>query len=276
MTNEALKEQFDLKNPYEIAKYIKAVEKTTPVKAFIKGYLRRKDLEGMNYFGDPSACIILGEAAEIGTLIEEKAASISFCKVEYDRRNSAIPLLDLTAVDARIEPGAFIREGVHIGKNAVVMMGAVINIGAEIGDGSMIDMNAVLGARAKVGKNCHIGAGAIGGAFAGMYGADFLCYLTPAEHLGLPNEEDVKMGVRSTKIAADCANMLRRGGKSWERSLAMSKARVARDTEAQIANSLEPEILRAKMEAEAHSDHCAACNDAKCPADVAAEFFGIN
>ncbi|SEA06539.1 2,3,4,5-tetrahydropyridine-2,6-dicarboxylate N-acetyltransferase [Eubacterium aggregans] len=161
MTNEALKEQFDLKNPYEIAKYIKAVEKTTPVKAFIKGYLRRKDLEGMNYFGDPSACIILGEAAEIGTLIEEKAASISFCKVEYDRRNSAIPLLDLTAVDARIEPGAFIREGVHIGKNAVVMMGAVINIGAEIGDGSMIDMNAVLGARAKVGKNCHIGAGAV-------------------------------------------------------------------------------------------------------------------
>ena len=115
----------------------------------------------MNYFGDPSACIILGEAAEIGTLIEEKAASISFCKVEYDRRNSAIPLLDLTEVDARIEPGAFIREGVHIGKNDVVMMGAVINIGAEIGDGSMIDMNAVLGARAKVGRNCHVGAGAV-------------------------------------------------------------------------------------------------------------------
>lgn len=118
--------------------------------------------------------------------------------------------------------------------------------------------------------------GAIGGAFAGMYGADFLCYLTPAEHLGLPNEEDVKMGVRSTKIAADCANMLRRGGKSWERSLAMSKARVARDTEAQITNSLEPEIVREKMAAQPHSEHCAACNDAKCPADVAAEFFGIN
>lgn len=117
--------------------------------------------------------------------------------------------------------------------------------------------------------------GAIGGAFAGMHGADFLCYLTPAEHLGLPNEEDVKMGVRSTKIAADCANMLRRGGPAWNRSLAMSKARVARDTEAQIKNSLEPEILRAKMEKQPHTGHCAACSTGKCPADVAAEYFGI-
>ena len=40
--------------------------------------------------------------------------------------------------------------------------------------------------------------GAIGGAFAGMHGADFLCYLTPAEHLGLPTEEDVRIGVRTT------------------------------------------------------------------------------
>ena len=66
--------------------------------------------------------------------------------------------------------------------------------------------------------------GAIGGAFAGMHGADFLCYLTPAEHLGLPNEDDVRMGVRTTKIAADAANVLKRGGNAWNRSLAMSKA----------------------------------------------------
>jgi ThiC-like protein 1 len=121
----------------------------------------------------------------------------------------------------------------------------------------------------------HI-TGAIGGAFAGMYGADFLCYLTPAEHLGLPNEEDVRMGVRSTKIAADCANMLRRKGRSWDRSLAMSRARVARDTEAQIMSSLEPEIVRTKMAQAPHSGHCAACQKGKCPADVAAEFFGLS
>ena len=81
--------------------------------------------------------------------------------MEYDRRNSAVPMLDVTDIEARIEPGAFIRDRVKIGKNAVVMMGAVINIGAEIGEGSMVDMNAVLGARATVGKNVHVGAGSV-------------------------------------------------------------------------------------------------------------------
>ena len=117
--------------------------------------------------------------------------------------------------------------------------------------------------------------GAIGGAFAGMHGADFLCYLTPAEHLGLPNEDDVRMGVRTTKIAADAANVLKRGGNAWNRSLAMSKARVARDEKAQVANALDPEYLESKLKAEPESHGCAACGKSKCPADVAAEFFGI-
>lgn len=64
-------------------------------------------------------------------------------------------------IDARIEPGAIIRDKVSIDKNAVIMMGAVINIGAEIGEGSMIDMNAVVGARGKIGKRTHVGAGAV-------------------------------------------------------------------------------------------------------------------
>ena len=64
-------------------------------------------------------------------------------------------------IKARIEPGAFIRDKVEIGDNAVIMMGAIINIGAVIGEGSMIDMGAVLGGRATVGKNCHIGAGTV-------------------------------------------------------------------------------------------------------------------
>ena len=117
--------------------------------------------------------------------------------------------------------------------------------------------------------------GAIGGAFAGMHGADFLCYLTPAEHLGLPNEDDVRMGVRTTKIAADAANVLKRGGNAWNRSLAMSKARVARDEKAQIANALDPEYLESKLKSEPESHGCAACGKSKCPADIAAEFFGI-
>ena len=70
-------------------------------------------------------------------------------------------MLDLLSIDARIEPGAIIRDRVSIGKYAVIMMGAVINIGAKIGEGSMIDMGAVLGGRAEVGKHCHVGAGAV-------------------------------------------------------------------------------------------------------------------
>ncbi len=54
----------------------------------------------------------------------------------------------------------------------------------------------------------HI-TGAIGGALAGMYGADFLCYVTPSEHLGLPSREDVKKGVIATKIAAHAADLVR-------------------------------------------------------------------
>ena len=53
-------------------------------------------------------------------------------------------MLDKRAINARIEPGAIIRDQVEIGDNAVIMMGAVINIGAEIGAGTMIDMGAIL------------------------------------------------------------------------------------------------------------------------------------
>ena len=81
--------------------------------------------------------------------------------VESDRRNSGVPLLDLKGVNARIEPGALIREKVKIGDNAVIMMGAIVNIGAVIGEGTMIDMGAVLGGRAIVGARCHVGAGAV-------------------------------------------------------------------------------------------------------------------
>ncbi len=70
-------------------------------------------------------------------------------------------MLDLKEINARIEPGAIIRDQVSIGNNAVVMMGAVINIGAEIGDDTMIDMGTILGGRAIVGKHCHIGAGTV-------------------------------------------------------------------------------------------------------------------
>ena len=115
--------------------------------------------------------------------------------------------------------------------------------------------------------------GAIGGAFAGMHGADFLCYLTQAEHLGLPTEEDVRIGVRTTKIAAQAANVLKHGT-AWDRDLAMAKARVARNDEEQIRLAINQANLTAAF-AKSPSHGCAVCRDTRCPADVAAEFFGL-
>ena len=71
-------------------------------------------------------------------------------------------MLDLKPINARIEPGAIIREQVEIGDNAVIMMGAIHeHRRRSVGAGTMIDMGAVLGGRATVGKNCHVGAGAV-------------------------------------------------------------------------------------------------------------------
>ena len=94
-------------------------------------------------------------------LLERFGDRVSASEVEVLARNSAVPLTDLTQYEARIEPGAVIRDRVAIGRGAVVMMGAVVNIGAVIGEGTMLDMNCVVGGRARIGARCHIGAGAV-------------------------------------------------------------------------------------------------------------------
>ncbi len=161
MTKEMNTNTYDLTNPYEIAKFIKNAKKSTPVKAYVKGSLDSIEDESIRIFGSENFWILFGEGADVANFLEKNSSIIEDIVLENDRRNSAIPLLDLKNIEARIEPGAFIRDRVKIGKNAVIMMGAVINIGAEIGEGSMIDMNAVLGARATVGKNVHVGAGSV-------------------------------------------------------------------------------------------------------------------
>ena len=98
-------------------------------------------------------------------------------------------MLNITKLDARIEPGAIIRSGVKIGKKAVILMGAVINAGSEVGEGSMIDMNAVLGARAIIGKHVHIGAGAV---IAGV--------LEPPSANPVVIEDDVLVGANSVVL----------------------------------------------------------------------------
>jgi phosphomethylpyrimidine synthase len=82
---------------------------------------------------------------------------------------------------------------------------------------------------------------AIGGAVAAMSGADFLCYVTPAEHLKLPDDEDVRIGVVSARIAAHAADIVKRGDVAKERDLEMSLYRSRRDWKNQIRTAIDPE-----------------------------------
>ena len=144
----------------EIIAYIGAAEKKTPVKVYVNER-EPVDYGSAQVFGEGRSKTVFGDWRDLGPILEAHADKIADLVVENDRRNSAIPLLDMKNINARIEPGAIIREQVTIGDSAVIMMGAVINIGAVIGPGTMIDMGAILGGRATVGKNCHIGAGAV-------------------------------------------------------------------------------------------------------------------
>ncbi len=143
----------------EIIQYIKNAKKKTPVKIYIKEK-QPIPFENCQIFGNESR-VIFGDWEDLKDIIEAHKADIEDMVIENDCRNSAIPLLDMKAINARIEPGAVIREQVEIGDRAVIMMGSIINIGAVIGEGTMIDMGAILGGRATVGKNCHIGAGTV-------------------------------------------------------------------------------------------------------------------
>lgn len=106
----------------------------------------------------------------------------------------------------------------------------------------------------------HI-VGAIGGALAAMAGADFLCYLTPAEHLALPTLEDVKEGLIASKIAAHAVDITR--GKSIERDLAMDRARGKLDWKEQFKLCFDYEKARAYREKRGPSveEVCSMCGE---------------
>ncbi len=146
---------------YEIINFIATSTKKTPAKVFLSGSLKGLDFGKMEFFGCDSFGILFCEAGEFESFYSANKDKITKFKIENDRRNSAVPLLDYKNVNARIEPGAVIRDMVEIGNNAVIMMGAVVNIGAVIGERTMIDMNTVIGGRAIIGKDCHIGAGTV-------------------------------------------------------------------------------------------------------------------
>jgi phosphomethylpyrimidine synthase len=106
----------------------------------------------------------------------------------------------------------------------------------------------------------HI-VGAIGGAIAGYAGADFLCYVTPSEHLSLPTVEDVKEGVIAARIAAHSADLAR--GFGWEKDIQMAKARRDLDWEEMFKLVIDPEKAKGyrDLRKPTHEEFCSMCGD---------------
>jgi phosphomethylpyrimidine synthase len=111
---------------------------------------------------------------------------------------------------------------------------------------------------------------AIGAAMIGWYGADMLCYVTPKEHLGLPNAEDVRQGVIAYKIAAHAADIARGRKGATDRDDALSRARYAFDWREQFRLSLDPERAREYHDESLPADYfksaefCAMCGPKFC------------
>jgi len=118
---------------------------------------------------------------------------------------------------------------------------------------------------------------AIGAAMVGWYGASMLCYVTPKEHLGLPNREDVRAGIIAHKIAAHAADIARRRPGARDRDDEMSRARFAFDWNRQFELALDPEAARSMHDEtlpdegfkEAH--YCSMCGPKFCSMNLSAQ-----
>ncbi|OQX52331.1 MAG: phosphomethylpyrimidine synthase [Candidatus Cloacimonas sp. 4484_209] len=106
----------------------------------------------------------------------------------------------------------------------------------------------------------HI-TGAIGGAIAALYGADFLCYVTPSEHLRLPDVNDVKLGVIASKIAAHTVDIVRGKDENWDKKMAESRKKL--NWEEQIALAIDSDKAKEYRESSeiGENDVCTMCGD---------------
>ena len=104
---------------------------------------------------------------------------------------------------------------------------------------------------------------AIGGAIAASAGADFLCYVTPSEHLRLPTVEDVRQGVVASRIAAHAADIVKGVKGAIDRDIRMAKCRKALDWEGQFSLALDPERARELRAGSGVADHgaCTMCGE---------------
>lgn len=178
-------------NAEQIIDYIANAPKTTPLHVTLAGTMAKLTPvpAGVQAFFETKTGQLYGDAGMIKPWLTANQTDLTSVRVEALGRNTGVPMLDISTVNARIEPGAIIREHVTIDDNAVIMMGAIINIGSKIGAGTMIDMGAVLGGRATVGQHCHIGAGAV---LAGV--------VEPASATPVIIEDDVLVGANAVVI----------------------------------------------------------------------------
>src|ERR1035438_7512894 len=118
---------------------------------------------------------------------------------------------------------------------------------------------------------------AIGAAMIGWYGASMLCYVTPKEHLGLPNRDDVKAGIIAYKIAAHAADIARHRPGVRDRDDALSRARYRFDWKEQFALSLDPETARSMHDETLPEDgfkdahFCSMCGPKFCSMNISAK-----
>lgn len=118
----------------------------------------------------------------------------------------------------------------------------------------------------------HI-TGAIGGALAGYWGADYLCYLTPSEHLRLPTVDDVREGVIITRIAAHAADIAKGIKGALDKDIEMARARKKLNWEKQISLSIDPEKARRyRKESKITGDKCTMCGK-YCAIDIVNKYF---
>ncbi|GAI86267.1 unnamed protein product, partial [marine sediment metagenome] len=111
---------------------------------------------------------------------------------------------------------------------------------------------------------------------AAAAGTDFLCYVTPAEHLSLPDPEDVKQGVIASRIAAHAGDIVKgvNGAEDWDRRMAMARKKL--DWKEQARLSLDPELSR-----QVHSKHasagvaCSMCGEF-CAMELMEKYLGIS
>jgi len=116
---------------------------------------------------------------------------------------------------------------------------------------------------------CDCGAGldhitaAIGAAHSSMHGADLICYITPAEHLALPNEEDVAIGVRTARLAAHIGDVVKLKGRADSRDKQLSKDRRDFRWDKQFQNLLFPDLARGILESRKSlsSKGCSMCGE---------------